>query len=127
VQGLRSLVLFGVSGVMALGVDVGVLYLTQPWLGFYVGRLLSFVAAATFTWLFNRSITFKGPRQGGIVAEYLAYLSSMAVGGLINYGVYVGSLQCFDAVRAEPAWGVALGSLVSMGFNFLAARRVIQG
>jgi len=123
----RPVMLFGVSGVIALFIDIGVLYVLKPLLGLYGGRVCSFVAAATFTWLFNRNITFKGPKPGSIVVEYLSYMSSMALGGVINYLSYAASVQWVDAIRAQPAWGVALGSLVAMGFNFLSARRIMQG
>ena len=122
----RPLIMFGVSGVMALFIDIGVLYVLKPWLGLYGARACSFLAAASFTWLFNRSITFKGPKTGSIVVEYLAYLSSMLVGGAINYLTYAFSVKSVDAIHAQPAWGVALGSLVGMGFNFLSARRIMQ-
>lgn len=112
---------------MALLVDIGVLYLCRPYLGFYGGRAVSFLAAASFTWLFNRNITFKGPKPHGIWREYLTYLSSMLVGGAINYGAYVVSLHAFDAVRAQPAWGVAIGSLAGLAFNFMSARRIMKG
>ncbi|MGC4059563.1 MAG: GtrA family protein [Aquabacterium sp.] len=124
----RPLIMFGVAGVIALFVDIGVLYVLRPVLGLYGARLCSFLAAATFTWLFNRSITFQeGAKPDAIVVEYLAYLSSMAVGGAINYLTYALSVKYVDAVRAQPAFGVALGSLVGMGFNFLSARRIMQG
>lgn len=125
-QRLRSLFLFCVSGGLALFVDIGVLYLCKPWLGVYGGRACSFLAAATFTWVFNRSITFAGQRQGSVLKEYLAYMSSMAVGGAINYLAYATSVNMIDAVRREPAWGVAIGSLVGLGFNFLSARRILR-
>jgi putative flippase GtrA len=124
----RPLIMFGVSGVLALFVDIGVLYVLKPMLGLYGARLCSFLAAATFTWLFNRSITFRdGVKPESIVVEYLAYLSSMAVGGAVNYLTYAISVKYVDAVRAQPALGVALGSLVGMAFNFLSARRIMQG
>lgn len=125
-QRFRSLFLFCVSGGLALFVDIGVLYVSRPWLGDYGGRALSFLAAATFTWLFNRHITFRGPKEGSVLKEYLAYLSSMLVGGAINYGAYAASLQAFDAVRAQPAWGVAIGSLVGLVFNYLSAKRIMM-
>jgi putative flippase GtrA len=107
---------------------MGVLALTRPWLGNYVGRGASFLAAVVFTWLFNRHITFKaaGLRTEGLAKEFGVYLSSMMVGGAINYGTYAASLQWLDAVRAQPLWGVAIGSLFSMGFNFLASRRILS-
>lgn len=124
-QGVRSLALFVVSGCLALLVDMGVLLLCRPWLGDYAGRGASFLAAVVFTWLFNRHITFPGPKDGPLLAEFLSYLSSMMVGGAINYGAYVVSLHGIDAVRAQPAWGVVIGSLCSMVFNFLSSRRIL--
>ncbi|WP_290644162.1 GtrA family protein [Aquabacterium sp.] len=126
-QRFRSLILFCISGGLALFVDIGVLYVSRPWLGSYGGRVLSFLAAATFTWLFNRNITFKGPKEGSVLKEYLTYLSSMAVGGAINYGTYAACIQAFEMVRHQPEWGVAIGSVVAMGFNFMSARRIMKG
>ncbi len=126
-----ALLWFGVSGVLALA---------QGALGHYGGRLLSFWAAATFTWGFNRWVTFGGARaqarsdaQGGqpestpmpIWREYLSYFGSMAVGGALNYGAYAAAVSTLPLVHTHPSLGVALGSLVGMGFNFLAARRIL--
>ena len=41
----REFLLFAVAGVIGLGVDVGVLYLAAPLLGWYAARVLSFLAA----------------------------------------------------------------------------------
>jgi putative flippase GtrA len=132
---------FGVSGLLALGVDLGVLALAQPLLGHYGGRALSFWAAATFTWLFNRVVTFararrqhraqvgegagEAPAVMPIWREYLSYFSSMAVGGALNYGAYAAAVAFVPLVHAHPGLGVALGSLVGMCFNFMAARRIL--
>lgn len=118
--------MFGVAGVIALFIDIGVLYLLKPWLGLYAARVCSFLAAATFTWLFNRSIAFKGPRAYPIVAEYLIYLSSTLLGGAINYLAYAIGVTFVDAIHRQPAWGVAVGSLAGMTFNFLSARRILH-
>lgn len=125
-QRFRSLALFVVSGCLALLVDMGVLYLCRPWVGDYAGRAVSFLAAVVFTWLFNRNITFRGPKEGPLLTEFVVYLSSMMVGGAINYGAYVASLHWFDAARAQPAWGVVIGSLCSMVFNYLSSRRILR-
>jgi putative flippase GtrA len=139
-----GLLWFGVSGVLALGVDVGVLALAQGALGHYGGRLLSFWAAATFTWGFNRRVSFAGARsraqalgaepgaqpqqpvhQLPLCHEYLGYLGSMAVGGALNFGTYAAAVATLPLVHAHPGLGVALGSLVGTGFNYLAARRIL--
>jgi putative flippase GtrA len=123
----RAPALFAIAGGLALLLDVAVLYLVKPWLGLYAARVLSFLAAATFTWMFNRHITFDGPRMGSVGSEYLRYLSSMLLGGAVNYAVYAGSVQAFESIAVQPAWGVALGSLAGMVLNFLSARRIMKG
>ncbi|MDO9237813.1 MAG: GtrA family protein [Aquabacterium sp.] len=125
-QRIRSLAFFVVSGCLALLVDMGVLHLCRPWMGDYVGRAASFLAAVIFTWLFNRNITFSGPKSGNLLTEFLTYLSSMMVGGAINYGVYALSLHSIDAVRAQPELGVVIGSLFSMVFNYLSTKRILM-
>ncbi len=122
----RSLALFCVSGGLALLVDIAVLYALKGAMGYYGARAVSFWCAATFTWWFNRTFTFQGTKPSSIWAEYLAYLSSMVVGGVLNYGAYVLSLQAFEVVRAHPELGVAIGSLAGLGFNFLSARRILR-
>lgn len=125
----RAFLMFAVSGCLALGVDVGVLWLTQPLLGHYGGRLLSFLSAATFTWWFNRTLTFRAAEcrvAGALLKEYAAYLSSMALGGGLNYGAYAAAVSMLPLVHRHPALGVALGSLVGMGFNFWSAKRILR-
>lgn len=125
----RALGLFAVSGCLALGIDMGVLWAVQPLLGHYGGRLLSFWAAATFTWWFNRTLTFRrtGARStGGVFNEYAAYFSSMVLGGVLNYGAYAAAVTMLPLVHRHPALGVALGSLVGMGFNFWSAKRILR-
>jgi putative flippase GtrA len=122
----RSLFWFCVAGVLALFVDIGVLYALKPWLGLYLARACSFWAAATFTWLFNRSITFEGPKPGSVLREYLTYLLSMLGGGAVNYLSYAVAIQTLETVRNQPAWGVALGSLSGLTVNFVSARWILQ-
>lgn len=118
---------FAVSGVLGLLVDTAVLYLLMiTGMGFAVARGLSFIAAATFTWWFNRRYTFAGtvpvPPSW---REWGRYLVAMGLGGLVNYGVSLWSHQAFDLVRAWPVLALALGSAVGMVFNFVSARYLL--
>ena len=63
----REFLLFAAVGVVGFGVDVAVLYLVAPLLGWYGARVLSFIAAATATWALNRRYTF-GARHSERVA-----------------------------------------------------------
>ena len=121
----REFLAFGLVGVAGFAVDVGVLYLAAPWLGWYAARVLSFVAAATATWLRNRRYTFIARRSAtSLGREYLRYLFTMLAGALVNYAVYVATLHAVDG-RWAPALGVALGSCFGLVVNFLSARHLV--
>jgi putative flippase GtrA len=122
----RRFLLFCVAGTIGLAVDISVLYALAPLLGWYVGRLVSFFAAATATYLFNRRWTFAdasaASREGA--RPYLRYLASMLAGAAVNYGVYVATLR-FVPIEHAAALGVAFGSIAGLGFNFLAAHFIL--
>jgi putative flippase GtrA len=120
----RRLVLFAVAGVLGLVVDVGVLYLLAPWLGWYAARVLSFLAAATATWAFNRRFTFAVGRPDSLWREYVSYVVAMLGGAAVNYAVYVLTLHAVEG-RWAAALGVALGSLGGMAVNYLSARHLV--
>lgn len=127
-QGLHSQALrFAVSGVLGLGVDTLVLHgLMALGLGFAWARGLSFLAAATFTWLFNRRHTFAQHQPvPPSWREWLRYLGAMAVGGVVNYGASLWAYQAMAQVRAWPVIALALGSAAGMVFNFLSARYLV--
>lgn len=119
---------FAVSGVLGLGVDTAALYALMA-LGapFALARVLSFLAAATFTWAFNRRLTFAtGEAQPPTWREWLHYLAAMAVGGLLNYGVSLGAYHGWDTVRAYPVLALVLGSAAGMVLNFVSARHLLS-
>ena len=125
---LQRLWRFGIAGVLGFGVDAGVLYLLAPFLGWYGARVLSFWAAATATWLFNRRYTFAdGAARGGAALrrEYGTYLLAMLGGAAVNYGAYALTLHFMPPAPWVPLLGVAVGSVAGMGVNFVSARWLI--
>ncbi|MBD9667617.1 putative flippase GtrA [Variovorax beijingensis] len=124
----REFLAFAIVGAAGFVVDVAVLYLAAPLLGWYGARVLSFLAAATATWALNRRYTFAARRSSGaatpIVREYLGYLATMLGGAVVNYGAYVLVLHWASGPWA-PAAGVALGSCAGLAVNFLSARYLV--
>lgn len=121
----REFLSFAVVGAAGFVVDVAVLYLMAPVLGWYGARVLSFLAAATATWALNRRYTFAARRSGGcVLREYLGYLVTMLGGAVVNYGAYVLVLHWATGAWA-PAAGVALGSCAGLVVNFLSARYLV--
>jgi putative flippase GtrA len=116
------------AGVIGLGVDIAVLYILEPSMGWYLARVFSFLAAATTTWLFNSRITFKlAPNSHAVtswVQQYLHYLTTMLVGGIVNYTVYAAVVHWVH-IDGAALLGVALGSCSGMTLNFLSARHLV--
>ncbi|MDQ0611763.1 putative flippase GtrA [Variovorax sp. W1I1] len=121
----REFLSFAVVGAAGFVVDVAVLYLTAPLLGWYGARVLSFLAAATATWALNRRYTFSArSANDSVLREYLGYLVTMLGGAVVNYGAYVLVLHWTTGAWA-PAAGVALGSCAGLVVNFLSARYLV--
>jgi len=121
----RQFLSFAVVGAVGFVVDVAVLYLVAPLLGWYGARVLSFLAAATATWALNRRYTFKARNaNASVLREYLGYLVTMLGGAVVNYGAYVLVLHWASGAWA-PAAGVALGSCAGLAVNFLSARYLV--
>lgn len=124
---------FGIVGAIGFLIDAGVLYgMLALGLGPYGGRVVSFLAAATATWVLNRSFTFRrDSRRDGHYAdahpahEWLAYLGLMAIGGLVNYGTYAAAVAFLEPVARQPVIGVALGSLAGMAINFWTSKTLV--
>src|SRR5689334_15981562 len=119
---------FGIVGGIGFLVDAGVLTLMLTWgLGPYSGRVISFLAAATVTWILNRSFTFRRDSSSDIhpANEWLAYLGLMVIGGLVNYGVYAAAVAFLEPVHQHPVIGVALGSIAGMGVNFWTSKTLV--
>lgn len=119
---------FSVIGAGGFVVDVGVLYLmTHLGLDLYSARAVSFLVAATSTWLGNRHFTFSAGRRppSGLRGEWAAYMGAMTLGGLVNYGVYALLIANFDFFRQQPWLAVAGGTGAGLLINFILARRIL--
>jgi putative flippase GtrA len=118
---------FGIVGVVGFVVDAGVLTLglragTGPWLG----RVLSYVVAATITFSLNRAWTFRtADRSRPMMRDWSMFLIINLVGFLCNFGTYAALIATVPLVRELPVLGVAAGSLAGMAGNFLLSRRFV--
>ena len=119
---------FSLVGATGFGIDVAVLYAALGLgLGLYAARLVSFLCAATATWLGNRRFTFRRSTEPprSTPGEWFRYLLAMAAGGLVNYGVYAALVHQFLPFRQQPWLAVACGTGAGLALNFLLARRIL--
>lgn len=120
----RQFVLFCGVGAAGFGVDVATLALTHNVLGVYGARLLSFLVAATATWLLNRYLTFRhSPAAVDLLREYVRYMGLMAGGGAVNYLVYSCLAWRFEQGTSWLFLYVAIGSIAGLAVNYLGASR----
>lgn len=125
---LPQLQKFLLVGGIGFFVDVGVLYaLTARGLDPYSARAVSFLCAATFTWIGNRLFTFRSPRprNSSKSSEWVRYVAAMALGSAVNYGVYALLISFSETFREMPWLAVAAGTLSALGLNFLTARHLL--
>jgi len=124
---IAQLFKFGLVGVVGYVVDVGVLTFCMRELGMgpYTGRLFSFVAGASSTWICNRLFTFRGQGKGHFGVQWAKFLGVSAGGFTLNYGTYALLIATMPLVHKYPPLGVAAGSLAGMFFNFFASRRLV--
>jgi len=123
---IRQFGAFGVVGVLGFLVDAGTLYLTR-WLGIglIVGRVVSYLTAATSTWVLNRRYTFTSREDYRPLHEWALFMISQLAGAAFNLGVYAWLVTTSKLVSDEPVLGVAAGSLAGMLVNFFVARKFV--
>ena len=121
---LRQFALFVLVGALGFVVDAGVLLLLAHVLdlNIYLARVLSWLAAATFTWRLNRVLTFADARTDSPWRQWLRFLGVNMGGGLINLSV---SMLLIGALQVGPVLAVACGSLAGLAWNFLLSRRLV--
>lgn len=116
---------FAFAGVAGLVVDVAVLYLALALgLGFYAGRVVSFLSAVFATWQINRRYTFAAGDNAtlSLWREWWLYLAAMMGGGVVNYAAYSAAIAFGPRMALWPMAAVAAGSVAGMAVNFASAK-----
>lgn len=118
---------FALVGLLGLLVDTLVLYacLHMLDLGFYTGRLVSFMAAVSFTWYANRRYTFTRGAQAPALRQWLRFVAANSLGGAVNYLSYAAVVALGPPGPLLPFAGVAVGSAAGLVFNFTVSRQLV--
>jgi putative flippase GtrA len=118
---------FSVVGTIGFLIDAGTLQL-QLWAwdaNPYAARVVSYLVAASVTWLLNRRYTFRVTGRSDLPGEWTRYVVLNAIGGGLNYATYAVALATLPLVARQPVLGVALGSAVGLVVNFTANRYLV--
>jgi putative flippase GtrA len=117
---------FALVGAAGFAVDAATLTLALAMgASVYTGRGFSYLSAATFTWAVNRSWTFPDSEEF-FLRQWMKFMLANAMGGLINYGVYVALIAGSPRVfAAHPVLAVAAGSIAGLFVNFTLSKRFV--
>lgn len=122
----RNFIFFGISGTLGFVVDSFCYLIFSYFFSYYIARCFSFFIAIVFTWIFNRTITFKdNPFKGSIIREFVSYLLSMIVGGSANYFAFIILMNYSYVVSSFPVLGIAAGAFVGLFINFALSQFVL--
>ncbi len=115
---------FCAVGAIGFAVDAGLLWLLleSAAMGPYGGRVVSFLAAATVTWVLHRSFTFPQAQRQPRGRQWLHFVAVNGAGALVNYGVYALLIATTALFAQNPVLAVASGSAVALVVNFTANR-----
>jgi putative flippase GtrA len=91
----------------------------------YIARILSFLIAASGTWLMNRRYTFEVWHKP-THAEWMGYVALMILGALVNYGTFALCITFWMLAHTQPWLGVAVGSIAGLGINFSMSRLLFR-
>ena len=122
---MKQFLRFAIVGGLGFLVDASVLFGLVQGMGFdpYLSRVGSFLAAANFTWIFNRTLTFKSKATSRF-RELGLYLVLMGLGGGLNIGVYSSVVYHFGSEHLILLMGLIGGTLSGTILNFMTARRL---
>ncbi len=117
---------FSAVGTVGFVVDVSVLtVMVALFGGYYSGRVVSFLSAATFTWWGNRHFTFSKSKSRNLFLEWARFLAANSAGGALNYSVYALLLNISSIARDWPILPVAAGTLCGLCANYLLSKRFV--
>ncbi|WNJ88275.1 GtrA family protein [Bosea sp. 685] len=94
-------------------------------LGPITARVLSFLAAASFTWVLNRRFTFADRASNRPVAELGRYTLSSLAAGAVNLGVYTAIVLILGSAKPIPYLALAAGVGAGLMINFVLYDRVV--
>ena len=123
---IGKLLRFAIVGTVGFAIDAGVLLFLVRALGLspLSGRVLSFVSAATVTFLLNHRFTFR-MSEGASVRRWIYYVATTAFGACINIGVYGIWVREHGSAALDLTLGTAFGSLAAMVVNYAIASTLI--
>jgi putative flippase GtrA len=125
IRTLVQFLMFGTVGTFGFVLDTATVYALRYQLGLYGAGLVSYLIAATGTWICNRLWTFRGSGSGPAHRQWARFLAVNAVGFVLNRGTYALLITYSPLCAAQPVFATAAGALAGMFLNFGLSRAIV--
>ncbi len=122
---LAEFLRFGTVGTLGFVIDTATVYALARPLGLYGAGAAAYLVAASTNWAFNRAWTFRGRGRGAAHWQWARFISSNALGFLVNRGAYAALIAFSPSAHAHPVLAVAAGAIAGLGLNFAASRHFV--
>jgi putative flippase GtrA len=121
---------FALVGTGGFVVDTSVFFVVHQLVGLdkYSARAISIFTAMNFTYAGNRFLTFRehaAAQPQAIVAEWARFLSTNALGALVNYGIYAAMVTFAPWPANDPYLALVAGVAAGLILNFTLSRHVV--
>ena len=122
---LAEFMMFGMVGCCGFVVDTATVYGLRGELGLYGAGMVSYVTAATATWLLNRNWTFRGRGTGPAHHQWGRFLGVNILGFTLNRGAYALLITFVPLCAAQPVFATFAGAVAGMFVNFNMSRTLV--
>jgi putative flippase GtrA len=118
---------FALVGSFGFLIDSGVLYLCLYLfgMGYYQGRLVSYLCATTVTWYFHRIYTFKPDNLSNKKKQLVSFVFLNSLGGVANYVIYALLISNYEIFRIFPVAAVGIGALFGLVVNYSVSKNIV--
>lgn len=126
-QQLPRFLRFAIVGAAGFFVDVAILLVCMRMFdtGPYLGRMISYMCAATCTWYMNRSFTFADNQGSHRGKEWFLFVLCSSLAGLLNYGAFAIFVYLVGQNVWSPTVGVGLGACAGLLVNYTLSKRLV--
>jgi len=122
---LAQFMQFGTVGLIGLVIDTAIVYALRGRLGLYGAGMVSYLVAATVTWLCNRLWTFRGRGSGPAHHQWARFLVANFAGFVLNRGTYALVILLVPLAVRQPVIATAAGAIAGMFLNFSLSRTMV--
>jgi len=112
-----------IVGVIGFLIEAGILtsFASQPSIGVFYGRFISFPLAVSVTWALNRKITFNSNNPPWI--ESARYFVGQLIGALSNLALFYTLISAFKSLAQTPIVPLFFAAILGLAVNFTISKK----